>query len=181
MRQPRRFETPLGALGSGLLAGLAGTAATGAFMTATRRLAPSLPPGRFTPPEPEQAHELPTETMARRLVEGQAHRGPLGPVRKRRLGRLLQLGFGARWGVLYGLLRESFPVLRGPAGALGLGAVAWLVSEELLLPAFRLAPPPRARPARLHLYGLASHLVFGLAAGLTAGLVERAAQRRRAK
>lgn len=76
----------------------------------------------------------------------------------------IHYAFGAGWSALWGIARESFPALRSPVAGAGFGALVWAISDEVLLPLFRLAPKPPKTPARTHAYFLAAHLVFGLAA-----------------
>src|SRR5262249_48323085 len=102
----RRHPTPLGAVLRGLWAGAAGALAQNLFFLATRRIAPQTPRDVFQPPEEIQKQEPATETVARRVVEGLAAR-PLSAARKQLGGSLVHHGFGAAWGGLYGLARES--------------------------------------------------------------------------
>lgn len=173
--------TPLGAALRGLASGLAGSAAQDAFFAATRPITPGQPEGAFAPPEPQQAGEQATETVARRVVEGLAARGPLPPDARRVGGRLVHYAFGGGWGVVYGLARESARGLEGPGGAAAFGVGVWAVSDNGLLPLFNLAGGPRRYPLKNHAYAVAAHLVYGLAvAGTYAALrPARAAQPRR--
>ncbi len=68
---------------------------------------------------------------------------------------------GALLGGVYGALAEIFPAVRTGCGAF-YGAAAWLVMDEAAVPALALGPSPRETPAKQHLYGLASHVVFGV-------------------
>jgi hypothetical protein len=53
--------------------------------------------------------------------------------------------------------------MRTPAAAAGFATGVWLVSDNLILPAFRLAAWPQAYPLRTHAYAWAAHLVYGAA------------------
>src|SRR6185369_17231054 len=156
----RGATTPLGTLLRGLLAGAVGAGVQTLFFKATRRLTPPTPEDAFTPPEPEQQGERSTETVARRAVERLAARGPLDQRAKQRAADVVHYGFGAAWGALYGLARETFPRLRGAAGALAFGTAVWAVSDDVILPVFRLAAWPALYPARTHAYAWAAHLPF---------------------
>lgn len=160
------FVSPLGALFRGLVAGAVGSYVQTVFLKRTASLAPPTPKDVFTPPEEEQQGELPTSTVARRTVEGMLRRGPLSPEQKKRGGNLVHYAFGAAWGGLYGLSRESFPSLASPLGSLAWGALVWGASDNLLLPAFKLGAWPNKYPAKMHGYYLAAHLAYG--AGLSA-------------
>lgn len=172
--------TPLGALARGILAGASGSAAQDLFFAATKSIAPDAPEGAFTPPEPEQAHESATETVARRAVTQLARREL--PIAKERAGRVVHYAFGAAWGALYGLCAGTFPRLATPLGAAAFGGLVWVASDDVLLPALRLSAWPTAYPARTHAYAIAAHVVYGLAAlavfGATAPRAEREARGR---
>src|SRR5262245_29557929 len=127
-----RRVSPLGALARGLVAGAAGSLAQSVFHKATRRVRPPSPRGVFEPPEPAQVGEPSTETVARRLVEEMMQRGPLTPRQKRVGGRLVHVGFGAAWGGLYGLLRESLPRRGGGLAGVAFGALVWALGDELI-------------------------------------------------
>jgi len=162
-----RAATPLGALGRGLVSGAAGAVATGGYFAATKSIAPAWPPDAFTPPELEQQGEFPHETMARRIYSGMLARGPMTAEQKKRGGNILQILFGARWGALYGLSRETFPQLATPVGLLGYGTLVWAASYTLILPLFRLQGPLHKYPPRVHAYLWGAHLVYAGALGAT--------------
>jgi hypothetical protein len=154
--------TPLGALARGLAAGAAGSAVQNLFFQATRTIAPGTPRGVFAPPEPEQLEESETQTIARRFVEGFMHR-PLSPAGEARGATVVHYAFGAALGGAYGLLRETVPAVRRPAGVVAFSLGAWMVGDDLIVPAFRLGAWPRAYPLKTHAYAIAAHLVFGAA------------------
>src|SRR4051794_4024075 len=123
--------SPLGALVRGLIAGAAGAAAQSLFFRATKRWTPKPTrlPKALHKPEPEAREETSLETVARRTVEGLMQRGPLSDEGKSAAGTAVHYLFGAAWGGLYALCRESFrtsPVL------FGIGV--WMASDNLLLP-----------------------------------------------
>jgi hypothetical protein len=168
-----RRKTPMQALLEGLVAGVVGAGVQTLFFKVTKRLTPETPRDVFSPPEPIQKQETATETIARRLVEQLTQRGPLDEAAKRRGGEIVHWGFGAAWGGLYGLLRASYPSLRGIGGLGGFSLAVWLVGDELLLPLFRVAAWPHKYPLRLHAYAAAAHLAYGAGMGMTFALAER--------
>ncbi len=168
-------RTPVGALIEGMVAGIVGAATQTLFFRLTRALAPEPPPEAFHPAEPEQVGESELETVARRLVECMAQRGPLSPPAKRRLGTLVHLGVGARFGAAYGLVRASYPRAWSLPGVAAFSLATWLVGDNLLVPLFRVAGWPHRYPLRSHAYAVAAHLAYG--AGVAATLA--AADRRR--
>jgi len=145
----------------GAVAGAVGSHAIGLFFAATQRIAPNEEVD-FAPPEPVQKIEQPTETVARRVVEGLARAEPMAPETKRIAGEIVRYGFGAAWGALYGAAAESFPMLASPVGAALFGTKVWAISHLLLMPMFNLEPPPTRYTMAHHVYGIAAHAVFGL-------------------
>jgi uncharacterized membrane protein YagU involved in acid resistance len=161
--------SPLGAFCGGVVAGLAGSLAQNLYFAWTRKLAPDASTGAFEPVEPEQRHEPPTQTVARRFKEHLVHAGPLA--RPERAGQVVHLAFGSAWGGVYGLVAGTLPSAAGLRGGLVFGASVWLLSDDVLLPAFGLAAWPHHYPVKNHLYALAAHAVYGTAvAGVFEGL-----------
>ncbi len=80
---------------------------------------------------------------------------------KERAGPVLHYAFGAFSGSAYGLLSEYLPAARLGFGA-AFGAALFLIADELSVPALGLSRSPDKYPLSSHLYGLASHLVYGV-------------------
>jgi hypothetical protein len=168
-----RRKTPVRALLEGIVAGVAGAGVQSLFFRLSGRFAPRPPKGVFTPPEPQQAKESALETTARRLVEGLAHRGPLDERGKARAAEAVHYGFGAAWGGLYGLVRASYPRAWSPSGVAGFSLAVWMLGDNLMLPAFRLAAPPQRYPIDTHAYAIAAHLAYGAGVGATLVVADR--------
>ena len=156
----RKAPTPVGAFVRGLAAGALGAAAQSLFFAATRRWAPTPTKLPRHPRKPEQKaqSESSVQTVARRAVEGLMKRGPLEEADKARAGTAVHYLFGALWGSVYALCRESFatsPML--------FGASVWAASDNLLLPAFRVAAWPHHYSLEEHHYALQAHFAYGLA------------------
>jgi hypothetical protein len=162
MRDPRPILPPLFALGAGLLSGAVGSGVQNVFFSLTKKITPRTPQASFRPPEPAQARESETETVARRIVEGLALRR-LAPTRKGVAGELVHFAFGAAWGGLYGIALGAYPRRRGIGAVLLFSVFVWAASDNLMLPALRVAGPPQAYPAKSHAYAIAAHLVYGCA------------------
>ena len=155
----RKTPSPLGAVVRGMIAGAIGAGVQSLFFKATARWMPK--PTRLSPelrkPEPEAKDESALETVSRRSIEGLMQRGPIAPETKAAGGRAIHYLFGAAWGGVYALCRESFrtsPVL------FGLGV--WMASDNLLLPAFRVAAWPQHYRLAEHHYAVHAHIVYGL-------------------
>jgi hypothetical protein len=153
--------TPLGAIARGVVAGAAGAFALGALMKMTSRMMPQPPAGSVDHADEKQKREMPPETVARRFVEDFMRRGPLGNEAKARGGEIVHVGFGAMWGAMYGANYGTHRLFHGPLGSALYGAIVWGISDNLILPAFRLGPPIRKQSAAGHLYMLVAHLAYG--------------------
>lgn len=153
--------SPLAAICGGFAAGIVGCLAQDAFLALTKRLTPSASTDAFRPPEPQQAEEAPTQTIARRVVEDLVQRGPV--LHKERAGRVVHYAFGGTWGSIYGIVAGSVPSLLTLKGGVGFGLVVWAISDDILLPWFKLAAWPHHYPVKNHLYAMSAHAAFGAA------------------
>lgn len=97
---------------------------------------------------------------------------PLEDREKRLAGPVVHYAFGSLVGGLYGAAAERFPSVTAGAG-LPFGAVFWLVADETAVPLLRLSGPPGRYPLSVHVYALASHLVFGWTAEAARGGLRR--------
>jgi hypothetical protein len=149
-----------------------GSLAQNLFFAWTRKLAPAPAIQAFEPAELQQREELPTETVARRVTEQLAQRGPLEHTAG--AARVVHLAFGSAWGSAYGLAAGTVPGLGSLKNGLAFGMLVWLVSDDVLLPAFRLRGWPQHYPVKNHLYAIAAHAVYGAAVSTTFAALERA-------
>jgi uncharacterized membrane protein YagU involved in acid resistance len=101
-----------------------------------------------------------TMKTAEKISELVFHR-QLSHQEKKKLGPVVHYAFGASTGALYGAIAEIVPRATFGAG-LPYGTAVFLGADEIAVPALGLSKPPREYPASTHLYGLASHLVYGL-------------------
>lgn len=170
----RKQLSPWGAVWRGLMAGAAGAAVQNFFFRATGKWAPTSPREAFVPPEPEQASETATQTMARRAAE-LAGRGPLTEDQKRRGSAIVHYAFGSLWGAAYGLTRESVAALGRPAGVLGYATNVWFTSDNVLLPLFRLGAWPNRYPAAVHGYAWLAHVAYAAGVAASYALLRRMA------
>jgi putative membrane protein len=80
---------------------------------------------------------------------------------KEKAGPFVHYAFGAFSGAIYGLISEYVPAARLGFGT-AFGSALFLVADELSVPALGLSRSPDQYPLSSHLYGLASHFVYGL-------------------
>jgi uncharacterized membrane protein YagU involved in acid resistance len=167
-------RSPLGAFCGGLVAGFAGALAQSLFFSCTRKLAPEPSTPEFEPAEPEQRTEMPTQTVARRMTEQLARRGPLE--HGAGAAQAVHFAFGSAWGGLYGLVAGTLPSTATLKGSVAFGTLVWLISDDIILPAFRLSAWPHHYPVKTHLYAIAAHVVYGAAVAATFAALGRAAR-----
>lgn len=150
-------QSPLGAVGRGLVAGAIGTAAMTAAQTAWYRATGS------------ESSSTPAE-VGRRLVEGVLRRR-VPEERLPLLNQVMHWAYGTGWGVAYGLVAGTRRpgALRGGAA---FGAAVW-GSSLVELPAMRLAPPVWEYPPRQLASDVGFHLVYGIAAGAAFAALSR--------
>lgn len=80
---------------------------------------------------------------------------------KEKLGPLVHHSFGALQGAVYGAVTEKAGVRGGFLPAMIFGASLFVLADEIAVPAFGLSNGSGKAPLSAHLYGLASHLVYG--------------------
>jgi putative membrane protein len=81
---------------------------------------------------------------------------------KKKAGPLVHYGFGTLQGAMYGAVTGLAGVSGGFLPSIIFGAALFAVADEIALPALGLSGKPTEYPASTHLYGLASHIVYGL-------------------
>ena len=79
---------------------------------------------------------------------------------KKKAGPIVHYAYGAVMGAVYGAIAEVAPVTAKGIGT-AFGAAVWLGGDEIGVPALGLSKAPSAYPARVHINGLATHLVYG--------------------
>jgi putative membrane protein len=155
-------------LWKGLVAGAAGGLAAAWVMNqfqsgwnkATEKLQHSKTPQGEQERQSQSDEEDATMTTAGRISESLFHR-KLSREEKKKLGPVVHYAFGAGTGAVYGAMAELVPQTTFGAG-LPYGTAVFVGADEVAVPALGLSKPPKEYPASIHLYGLASHMVYGL-------------------
>lgn len=143
-------------LAAGLVAGLVASWAMNRFQTIWNAVRPA--------PEAPKGEPADDATVKAASVISRAFlRRPLTGAEKKWAGPAVHYAFGSAVGGLYGAVAERAPRVASGAG-LPFGAVFWLVADETAVPLLRLSAPPNRYPISVHVYALASHLVFGAVA-----------------
>lgn len=146
---------------SGLAGGLAATFVMTQFQNVSKRWAePRHEGGQSHPPGEQEPREEPaTAKAAEKITEITTGRS-LDRRRKTAASQAVHYGFGALSGMFYGALSEYKRGARTGRGT-AFGAGLWTIADEIAVPALGLSKPPTQEPPSAHLYGLASHLVYG--------------------
>lgn len=150
MRKKRNVAKGIAA---GLAAGIAGAWAMEQFQRAWLELIPH-GEGESTDsgdPSTIQAAQTFSRLVLRRPIQNQ-----------RRAGEIAHYAVGAVSGAMYGGLAEVNRTVRAGAGSL-YGVGLFVMNDEIVIPAAGWSKPRGAYPVSSHLYGLVSHVVFGLA------------------
>ena len=151
---------------AGALGGLIGTIVMTEFQGAWSSASRSLKSGRQSTEGGEQEQsesEKENATMKTAgKIAGLAGR-QLTHKQKSKFAPLVHYGFGTLQGGLYGLALEKAGRRGGFLPALIFGASLFVAADELAVPALGLSAKPTKSPLSSHLYGLAAHLVYGLA------------------
>jgi hypothetical protein len=147
-----------GAVGRGLAAGVAGTAAMTVSSTIEQKAR-----GRA-------ASSAPADATAK--VLGIAEFST--PAAKNRFNNLVHWGYGTGWGVVRAML-STFGL--GPAAAtVAHGAAIW-GNEQVMLPALDVAPPVYMWPRQEVAIDAWHHVVYATATGVAYGLLDRGSPR----
>ena len=139
----------------GAIAGLAGTIVMTQFQNAVSSLAK---PENNNEDEKDSGDNatIKTAQTVTQLVTG--HNIP--QEEKALAGQIVHYSFGTAMGAVYGAVSEIEPSSSAGMG-LPFGTALWLAADELALPSLGLSGPPSEFPVTSHIYGLASHLVYG--------------------
>lgn len=144
MAKPRPF---IGLL-AGVAAGLVASAAMAAFQSAAEPLLP-------------ESDEDPS-TVETADMPGEAATGASVPSPHREAsGMAVQYIAGAVMGGIYGVLTEYRPEASAGFGS-AYGIATSTLLDEAAVPALDLGSDPSEAPLESHLYGVASHLVYGI-------------------
>jgi uncharacterized membrane protein YagU involved in acid resistance len=98
------------------------------------------------------------DTLSRKLFNR-----PLSRQQKKRAGPVVHYAFGAAMGAFYGVGAELFPGATRGFGT-GFAATLFTIADEIAVPALGLSGKPTEAPLSSHVYGLISHLVYGVTA-----------------
>jgi len=148
-------------IGKGAVAGLVGGLAAAWAMNEFQSLV-SQAAARHEPRDNSQhkpTHEPATVKVAETLSRD-VFGHPLSRPEKKLAGPAVHYGYGALIGGVYGALAEEIPAITAGFGT-AYGSAAFLLGDELAVPALGLSPPPAEFPVSKHAEALAAHLLYG--------------------
>ena len=128
-------------------------------------------PSSETKADSQTDNQNPTVKVAQKIVKVAGQ--DLSPESSETAGQAVHYGFGTLMGGVYGTALELAPrrYRRNPVrSGLMMGSALFVAADEIALPALQLTAGPTKVPPSSHVFGLVSHLVYGV----TAGLVTRA-------
>ena len=146
---------------AGLVGGLIGTIVMTQFQNAWSKASEALKDGRGQDNEDhQQEKEDATMKAAGKIVSSIGGRS-LSHEQKKKYGPVVHYSFGTLQGGVYGAITELTPSSGGLLPGLVFGAVLFAAADELAVPALGLSSKASESPLSSHIYGLASHLVYG--------------------
>jgi putative membrane protein len=156
---------------AGLAGGLAATVVMSQFQNGWQKASEALKEknNNGTAKSKSQSHRQEEKEDATMKAAGKvaAFAGrPLTLEQKKKASPFVHYGFGASMGALYGVLHEMAPkpmrkvspVLAG----MGYGSALFVGADEVAVPSLGLGESPKKSPLSAHVYGLASHVVYGV-------------------
>ena len=159
-----RRDTGKGIL-AGLAGGLIGTIVMTQFQNAWSKAAQAAKSnGRQAQQEEQQSSQEEKEDSTMKAagkIASVAGR-QLSHEQKEKLGPVVHYSFGTLQGAVYAAAMELTETSGGLLPGLLFGASLFVVADEITVPALGLSGKPTESPLSSHLYGLASHLVYGI-------------------
>jgi len=156
---------------AGLAGGLAATVVMSQFQNGWQKASKALQENNHngSGKSKSQSHkqeEQEDATMKAAGKVGELAGHPLTLKEKKKASPFVHYGFGATMGALYGVLHEMAPKPMGKISpvfaGVGYGSALFVGADEVAVPALGLSESPKKSPLSTHVYGLASHVVYGV-------------------
>ncbi len=157
---------PLRGFLAGAAGGLLAAWMMNQFQGVWSKVAQQLQPTRTSPQEDQTQQQNSEESEdATMKAAGKLAKATLGESlnkeQKKKAGPAVHYAFGTISGAIYGLVSEYAPITKSGFGTL-FGATLFLLADEIAVPALGLSKRPTQYPISSHVYGLASHFVYGV-------------------
>lgn len=163
-----RRRTPWKGLVAGLAGGLAATVVMTQFQNAWTKASKTIKRDDHRDEDDNGQPQRPEAEDATMKAAGKVARVvgyELSHDQKKKASPLVHYGFGTLMGGLYGIAMESAKLRRRQLllSGTGFGTAVFVFADELAVPALGLSGQSESSLGT-HLYGLASHLVYGMSA-----------------
>lgn len=169
----RRLEPePWKGLASGLIGGLVASWSMTQLQNAWQKLSESRQSGNGKDRKLQTDEQAPATIQTAEAVSESVFDHELTKPEKEKAGPAVHYAFGTTMGGLYGVAAEFEPRVAMGNG-IPFGAALFVGADEIAVPAFGLSKPPTKVPLSKHVYGLASHLFYGLVADTVRSMVRR--------
>ncbi|HUE75532.1 MAG TPA: DUF1440 domain-containing protein, partial [Chloroflexota bacterium] len=167
-----RYDTPLGAVMKGAMAGLAGTV----VMTYAMKTVPTLmqsTQAKGTRPARRQSDGESLEPPAQlaRKVGSEVLEQPVDAEQAKEIGQGIHWAYGMSWGVLFGIIQGTLWLSPLKFGVL-LGTLVWAVGPNWLVPLMKIGPEPSKQPTEQTVMSWAFHALFGVVTALSFSAME---------
>jgi putative membrane protein len=178
-KMPRSYRNrpePWKGLAAGVIGGLAATVVMSQFQAAWGKASEALRRDEDSDSREEDQQDEDATMKAAGKWAAAGHR--LSHQEKKKAGPLVvHYAFGSAMGAVYGLANEFAPVGRKMLSPLlsgsGFGTALFLGADEGAVPALGRSESPKKSPVSSHIYGWASHLVYGLTLEIVRKTVRR--------
>ncbi len=163
-----RKETNASDVFKGAVAGLVGGIVASIVMSEFQALLSALFEEEKTPKnkkEDEPANVKTAETISENFSDHKLKKSEKEPA-----GVAVHYAMGVTSGLIYGIASEIAPITTAGSG-IPFGAAVWLIADDVVVPALRLAKPATEYTLSTHAYGLSSHLVYGLTTDIVRRMV----------
>ncbi len=161
-KRKRRKSSAWKGMMAGLAGGLAGSWTMNEFQKLYARVAEGNGKQSQQRSGQEQASEDATMKAANRISQAVLDQ-ELTRKQKEQMGPAIHYAFGTIMGGLYGTLAEWRHDVTAGFGT-AFATMLFVAADEIAVPALRLSSSPQDVPLSSHIYALASHLVYGVAA-----------------
>ncbi len=171
MKQKDALDVAKGAV-AGIIGGLVGSFVMSEFQALVTKIAEDKEKPKKKKTKKEKEDDEPATAKAATAISEGVFDHKLTEGEKKIADPAVHYAMGAASGMMYGVAAEIEP--RATVGSgLPFGAAVWLIADDVVVPALGLSKPVTEFPLTTHLFGLSSHLVYGL----TTDLVRRSIRR----
>lgn len=153
-------------LAAGVIAGVVASYVMTEFQSLWSRVAEEVSEnGDSSGRDDQQQEETPATVKAAQAISKNVFDHRLQESEKPVAGEIVHYLMGATSGAVYGVTAELAPLVTKGVGV-PFGTAVWAIADEIVVPRLGLSKPPAKYPVSTHVYGFASHVVYGLTTDL---------------